>query len=101
MGSEKSIEYNRNFGHDEIDWNTPQKIIVNHKRKIIAFLYISYWKERNRTMLYEFPVCCQKNKFEEILSFFKERMPNLPCEEGRISFQFVQKGVEGKVDIKL
>lgn len=84
MGSKDYIKYQRDFDHDEFKWrDTEEQLLIDKNRKIISIYGTTYEEQYNLTLVGSYPIFCDKERFEEILAFIKEKYPTLPCKEQR------------------
>lgn len=69
-----------------IDWNAPEieSLSIFRKRRIITIFIKDEIENRYKYGTEKFHIFCPKDQFEELVTFFKQQLPNVPCKEGRI-----------------
>lgn len=70
----------------ELDWNEPEieSLSIFCKRRIITIFINNDIENLYKYGTDKYHIFCPKDQFEELVAFFKQQLPNVPCQEGRV-----------------
>ncbi|UYZ83067.1 hypothetical protein MTZ49_10680 [Entomomonas sp. E2T0] len=74
--------------HKQRLWKEVTHILIDKKRKIITLQRQKKNNLSGQLQNYKTFVFCPKDRFDELLIFFKEQMPNIPCIEEPVKIEW-------------